>query len=438
MKQKIKQKITSSHVLGSLIGINLVYFFWMQVSLFLQYLEVSGRTVSKKQVYMVMAVSSLLLFAVIFRWFTKKKGGLVRYFFAAIIFSVWAVVGVVLSIARLAYYLASYTDFFTEINTPEKDLIISIAGSFFLFFLAAIFALCFSTILKPKITYLKYISEKVEEMKADGVGTIMEVKGEDELAQLSREINRMSITLKEKQEHERQEEESKNRFIADISHDLRTPLTSIMGYVDLIKENGFESKEKFEQYMEVVDRRLKNLKSMIDQLFEYTKLNQKDFSLVKEKTDLMPLISYMDFEYGSIFKKLGFRWRVNTEKLCLEKGGLFVNIESQAFLRAIGNLLENAKKYSTKHSEIIMEVTTKGDRVSLSLSNETQEITEQDIAQIFERFYKGDKSRGSGDSTGLGLPIVKKIIELEEGEIYAAWDQGRVKFTITLPLVFFP
>ena len=188
--------------------------------------------------------------------------------------------------------------------------------------------------------------------------------------------------------------------------------------------------------MNVVDRRLLNLKFMIDQLFEYTKLSQKDFSLTREKTDLMPLLSYIDFEYGRIFRKLGFRWAIHIEESPFEKGqSIFVNIESQTFLRAVGNLLENAKKYSTPNTEITMEIKRKENFVMLALSNDTNVITEQDVDQLFERFYKGDKSRSSSISTGLGLPIVKKIIELQKGEIHTAWKDNRITFIITLPLL---
>lgn len=436
MKQSKKQRITLNHILGSIIGICSVFFFIVQKNLIIQYLKVFHITVNTRLVNIAAGIFAIFLFVSILKKFMKKTIGLVQYFLTAIIVSIFATIAVIFGIGIINNILISHTDFIEKINTPEGGVILSIAVNGIFILLIAVFVLCFSSILKPKISYLKFISEEVGRITEKEFGFTIPVKGEDELGKLSREINRMSITLKEKQENERAEEERKNQFITDISHDLRTPLTSIIGYIDLIKENGFESKEKFEQYMNVVDRRLLNLKFMIDQLFEYTKLSQKDFSLTKEKTDFMPLLSYIDFEYGRIFRKLGFRWAIHIEESPFEKGqSIFVNIESQTFLRAVGNLLENAKKYSTPNTEITMEIKRKENFVMLALSNDTNVITEQDVDQLFERFYKGDKSRSSSISTGLGLPIVKKIIELQKGEIHTAWKDNRITFIITLPLL---
>lgn len=436
MNESKKQKITLNHILGSIIGISSVFFFIIQKNLIIQYLKVLNITVNTRLINIVTGIFAIFLFVSILKKFMKRKIGLVQYFLTAVIVSTFAIIAGIFGIGIIGRILVNHIDFIEKINTPEGEVILSMAVNGIFILLIAVFVLCFSAILKPKITYLKFISEEIGKITEEGFGFTIPVKGEDELGKLSKEINRMSITLKEKQENEKAEEERKNQFIADISHDLRTPLTSIIGYIDLIKENGFESREKFDQYMNVVDRRLLNLKFMIDQLFEYTKLSQKDFSLTREKTDLMPLISYIDFEYGRIFKKLGFSWAIHIEESSFEKGqSIFVNIESQTFLRAVGNLLENAKKYSTPNTEITMEIKRKENSVMLTLSNETNVIIEQDFDQLFERFYKGDKSRSSNTSTGLGLPIVKKIIELQKGEIHTAWKENRITFIITLPLI---
>ena len=264
-------------------------------------------------------------------------------------------------------------------------------------------------------------------MEKEGFGREIRVRGDDELAHLSKRINSMSATIKEKQEREKEEEQQKNRLIADISHDLRTPLTSILGYVDLLKEEGFSNPEKSKQYLEVVDRRLNNLKLMIDQLFEFTKLNQSDFCLERQDTDLALLLKYIDFEYGTIFQRTGRKWCLKVDQKELP-----VNLDVGKFMQAMENLLENARKYSNPDSEIVLSAKREGALIHLCLSNETTKIREEDLERLFERFYKTDEARTSSASTGLGLPIVKKIMELHGGKVSARLSGNRIFFDVLL------
>ena len=128
----------------------------------------------------------------------KKTIGLVQYFLTAIIVSIFATIAVIFGIGIINNILISHTDFIEKINTPEGGVILSIAVNGIFILLIAVFVLCFSSILKPKISYLKFISEEVGRITEKEFGFTIPVKGEDELGKLSREINRMSITLKEK------------------------------------------------------------------------------------------------------------------------------------------------------------------------------------------------------------------------------------------------
>lgn len=138
-------------------------------------------------------------------------------------------------------------------------------------------------------------------------------------------------------------------MIADISHDLRTPLTSVVGYLNLLKEDGFENKELCKQYTEVINRRIEHMADMINQLFEYTKLIQSDTPLQRKKMDLTTVINYIDYEYQYLLKKTDKSWEVQCPN-----HAVYVNIDEEKITRAIGNLLENARKYSLPDSKICL------------------------------------------------------------------------------------
>ncbi|MBE5963059.1 MAG: HAMP domain-containing histidine kinase [Lachnospiraceae bacterium] len=422
------KRIAFNQILGMVLGVAIALFFFIEAEMFILYWSSIGSAVDERIMRIGAIVLSFLLFILVAKYFYKHdQNGLVHYFFFSIIMSLFAVFTILCLSAKVMDGVLIQEKVMEYLENEQGQFAMIVIGNLYIIFLVIVFVCCIALLLRPKIRYITYISGEVEKMEEEGFGHTIEVKGSDELAGLSRRINSMSLTLKEKQEQELEEEESKNRLIADISHDLRTPLTSIMGYVDLIKENGFEDKDKFDQYMEVVERRLNNLKSLTDQLFEYTKLNQKDLHLRKEETDLVPLLNYINFEYGSLYKRLGYKWsmHVNAESIPME-------LDVEKFMRAMENLLENAKKYSSPNTEIELVVEQKKDYVSIRLSNETDEVTEQNINHIFERFYKADEARNSSTSTGLGLPIVKKIIELHSGTIQARLVEKRISFEIVM------
>lgn len=284
--------------------------------------------------------------------------------------------------------------------------------------------------IRPKTRYIRYLTKGIAEMKKKGFGEVMIVEGRDELAELCENINEMSVTLKEKKDIEEQEERKKNCLIADISHDIRTPLTSIIGYVNLIKEDEYQNKEKCREYMEVVERRIGNLKQMTESLFDYTKLIQKDYVLEKQTANLMEMVSELVQEYTYLYKKRGLSLQTK-----FPKETVWMDIDYSQYARALSNLLDNAGKYSVANSEVIFQIKQRENQIILSISNETDEIKKEEISNLFERFYRGDKARTGANSTGLGLAIVKQIIHLHQGEIYTRLEDDRIYFEIVHKMI---
>ncbi|NFO11240.1 HAMP domain-containing histidine kinase [Clostridium botulinum] len=311
-----------------------------------------------------------------------------------------------------------------------KDYFISINAFYIISFLGiAIFLITFVSLVNRKVKYIKFLTKEVKVIKDEGFGKTIKVKGKDELSELCQSINDMSLELRKKIDNEKIIEKNKNELITSVSHDLRTPLTSIIGYVDLLKKNEFNDKEKFDNYIEVIDERTKSLNRLINELFEYTKLTSHDIKLNYSRLEIVSLIEQMVGEYTPIFNKEN----LEVIKDITDKD-IFINADIEKIVRVLENLLTNAIKYSVKNSKVLIKLFEENDYVVVSVSNKAKDISKDDLKNIFERFYKVDKSRKEQDSTGLGLSIVKRIVELHNGEIDVNLNEDIIEFKISLPL----
>lgn len=293
----------------------------------------------------------------------------------------------------------------------------------------AIFITVSMIFVNRKVKYIKFLTKEIKEIKKAGFGRVIEVKGEDELANLCRSINSMSLELREKIDNEKKIEENKNELITNVSHDLRTPLTSIIGYIDLLKKNEFKDKEKINEYISIIDERAKSLNKLINELFEYTKLSSHDVKLNYNNVNICDLIDQIVGEYIVIFNKVG----LELEKHISEKA-MFINIDIEKLVRVLENLLSNAKKYSVKNTKVTIRVIEENNNAVISVTNRVDNISQEDLKYIFERFYKLDKSRNDSDSSGLGLNIVKRIVELHNGIVKVELNNSFITFKIILPL----
>ena len=291
----------------------------------------------------------------------------------------------------------------------------------------AVFLLVFTLFVNKKVKYIKFLSSEVKVIKDEDFGKTIEVRGQDELAELCSSINNMSLELREKIDNEKKIEQNKNELITNVSHELRTPLTSILGYVDLLKQNGFEDKEKFVEYISIIDERSKSLNTLINELFEYTKLNSHDIKLNYNTVEIGSLVEQLSGEYSLIFKKEGLE--LISE---IPEEDIFVDIDIQMIVRALENLLINAKKYSVRNSQVLVKLLQESNDIVISVENKVENISQDDLDNLFERFYKVDKARKTGDSTGLGLSIVKRVVELHKGLVKAELINGVIKFKIIL------
>lgn len=347
------------------------------------------------------------------------------YLLLTIITSILAGIEIVLLITKITVKVNP--DIITYVSS---NYFLSINLVYILLFLGVGTFLCvFLFLVNRKVKYIKLLTKEIKVIKDEGFGKTIEVIGQDELAQLCESINTMSIELRKKIDRENIIEKNKNELITGVSHDLRTPLTSIIGYIDLIKNNGYINEEKSREYMNIIDDKAKNLNKLINELFEYTKLSSHDIKLNYSKVEIGSLLQQLVGEYTHILNKQGLE--VYTE---IDDTDIFVNIDVEKIVRVLENLLTNAKKYSVDNSTVVIKLFKEDKYVVIAISNETQNIFTEDLEKIFERFYKVDKSRNDKDSSGLGLAIVKRIVELHNGEIKVDLEDNIIQFIVKLPL----
>jgi len=253
---------------------------------------------------------------------------------------------------------------------------------------------------------------------------------------LTAEINSGSIqnlikalnTLLLKHKNERIDYQKKENKIAEtytsLSHDIRTPLTSLDGYVQLLEQSEDIAEQK--RYLKVIHERIDSLKDMLEELFTYTKLKNESYHLELSECNLNKILKTTIFSYYDDWKNNDIEPKIEiTDTLLLIQGN------QQALNRVIQNLLKNAIDHGQKKIGISLQKTE--NQAVLKVYNHVENAEEIDVSQVFERFYKQDKAR-SQTSTGLGLSIAKEFVVRMNGKIIATIEKKEFCITVTFPL----
>ncbi|MCE4051051.1 sensor histidine kinase [Bacillus sp. Au-Bac7] len=338
-----------------------------------------------------------------------------------------------LIVSFLAIMLVSrLIGYFIDKHNPENLSIAVYSSLAVIIFLVLIvtFIVTFIILISKKLRYLKLISNKIDKIANGEMGLTIELRGKDELTQLTENVNYMSRELHHKFEKERTLEQEKNELITNISHDLRTPLTSIIGYIDLLKKGHYSNQQQLQEYLEITYQKSNRLKMLIDELFEYTRLSNQDFTLNKNVVDFGDLLEQIVGEYLPIIEKE--QLLVNKS---IEDAAFPVLMDVDRLVRVFDNLISNAIKYSVKPSVIMISLQKKGNHSLFQIINKVEKPPSEDINKLFERFYVGDKARMEKNGSGLGLAISKRILELHSGQISADFQDNTISFQVELPLV---
>ncbi|MFR9070267.1 MAG: sensor histidine kinase [Paraclostridium sp.] len=242
---------------------------------------------------------------------------------------------------------------------------------------------------------------------------------------LKNEIGNIQIGFKKAVDEEVKSQKMKTELISNVSHDLKTPLTSIITYVDLLKDENL-SDEKRKLYIDTLDRKSERLRVLIDDLFEVSKANSGNVSLNIVDVDIVSLMKQTLLEVEDKMKSSNLTLRNNfpDEKVILK-------LDSQRMFRVFENLLINITKYAMPNSRVYIDIIDKTNKVEISFKNMTAEEITFNVNELVERFVRGDKARNT-EGSGLGLAIAKSFVELQGGSIDVSIDGDLFKVVIVL------
>ncbi|SET56945.1 Signal transduction histidine kinase [Oceanobacillus limi] len=255
----------------------------------------------------------------------------------------------------------------------------------------------------------------------------IKIKGKSALAQLATDINKMKHGVRTSQQAQAKSERLKTELITNVSHDLRTPLTSIMTYSDLLKKPDLTDDER-RSYIEIVDRKSKRLKVLIDDLFEASKMASGNIELTKEKVDIVQLLQQSLAEYDEMIQESTIQFRVSKPEESIE-----ACVDGQKLWRVFDNLIGNILKYSLPHTRAYIDIGVENHEIKITFKNISEYELSEDIDELFERFKRGDESRHT-DGSGLGLAIAKSIIDLHGGALDITVDGDLFKVQITIDI----
>jgi signal transduction histidine kinase len=297
-----------------------------------------------------------------------------------------------------------------------------IAATFFMFPITIGVAAWFAF---KKVKSFRAIQEGVDKIKAGDLHHRIEVAGKGEFSKLASNINSISEGLEKAVEGELKSERLKTELITNVSHDIRTPLTSIITYVDLLKNES--DPEKIDEYVEILDQKSQRLKVLTDDLFDAAKASSGSMPVHLEEIDIESLLTQGLGEVNDKIEasELEFKIRQPEEKV-------FIKADGKLLWRSIENLLSNIFKYAMQGSRVYIDIEDIGNEVLITFKNISAFELNITAEELMERFTRGDESRTSQGS-GLGLSIAKSLIELQKGRFTIQIDGDLFKAMIYMP-----
>lgn len=243
-------------------------------------------------------------------------------------------------------------------------------------------------------------------------------------------VNALVDTITQAMQEERASEKSKDELITNVSHDLRTPLTSIIGYLGLIEDHQYQSEEDIVKYSHVAYDKAKQMKNLVEDLFEYTKVQQHGAPVNLMTVDLGQLLEQVGASFELEADKKGMAINVSCEPTPLS-----ITADPEKLGRLFSNLVANALKYGHGASYIHLTAKQLGEKVVITVADDGEKIPAESVKHLFERFYRVESSRNKATGgTGLGLAIVQSIVELHHGSVTARSDDQETAFVVTLPV----
>lgn len=326
--------------------------------------------------------------------------------------------------------ILQYKDYYHSMNA---DIVITGNFKFDFFLLNLIFIILFILyfyIFSQRIVqYGKEIYKGIERVKLGDFETKIQVIKEDEFGELAHSVNAIGDKFQQLMEKERMAEKTKRDLITSVAHDIRTPLTSVIGYLELLKQNDL-TEETRRKYHSIVYHKAKRLQTLVGDLFDYIRYDKDGFTLNKQNIELNQFMEQILDEFYPSFQKNNLEYKVE-----LEQEPIPVYADGELLFRAFGNLVSNAIRYGADGKLVCVKTERQDEVAIVSIKNFGNIIPKKELDKIFYKFYRVEQSRSTvTGGTGLGLAITKNIISLHNGKIQVQSDEYGTIFQVTLPI----
>ncbi|MFC5470669.1 ATP-binding protein [Cohnella suwonensis] len=319
-----------------------------------------------------------------------------------------------------------------EDPTTKYRVMLKLFGdvNFFMLIFLPLSVYFFYLLTKRYATYFREISNGIHQLASGNFHNRVSIESDDEFGTIARDMNLASEKLRLALERGDFAENSKEQLMLNLAHDLRTPLTSVLGYLDYMLQNERLSDEQRNHFTGIAFTKARRLEKLIDELFEVARMNYGKLEVERKPIDLGELLAQLNEEMYPAFEKnnLESRTRIAPHLTVMGDGDMLA--------RVFENLLTNACRYGKDGRYVDIVGHTEGGEAVVQVINYDDRIPEEQLPNVFEMFYTGDTARTQKEGgTGLGLFIAKNIVEQHQGTISAQSDAVRTLFEVRLPLL---
>lgn len=274
-----------------------------------------------------------------------------------------------------------------------------------------------------RMGYLNKVMQQTEAMAAGELATAVEVKGKSPIAKHAANLNDVRKGIEISMKEQAKSERLKTELITNVSHDLRTPLTSIITYTDLLKNPELSAEERV-KYVDILDKKSARLKTLIEDLFEVSKMASGNIDIMKQQVDLAQMLQQAVAEHEEDFANAGLDLRIT-----IHDQPILAQVDGQKWWRVVDNLLINARKYSLAGTRVYVTLKESKGVAEFAVKNIAKYELGDNIEELTERFKRADTSRHT-EGSGLGLAIAQSIVDLHGGQMTLEVDGDLFKVTV--------
>lgn len=281
-------------------------------------------------------------------------------------------------------------------------------------------------LLKKVFGYVDEVGKATEDLVNKDVEYI---ELPDELEEIQKRMNHLKRESEKNEKLAKENEEKKDELIVYLAHDIKTPLTSMIGYLSILDEIDDMPKKKQKNYISIALDKSYRLEDLINELFDVARFNSEKIVLEKEELNLNLMLEQIIDDFYPTLREVNKSIKLNYDE------PISINGDSDKLSRVFNNLIKNAISYSKEESEIVINLKKDNNNAIVEVINKGKQISKEKLSKIFEKFYRLDSARTSRTGgSGLGLAIAKDIVELHNGTIIAESNEEETTFRVTLPL----